>query len=111
MALIHIDKLAAGMVLQEDVCDRSGRVLLPAGSELTEKHLLIFRTWGVLEAEITAESDRNSEDTEGGEPVDPILLAAAESAVMSLFTHNDLEHPAIKELFRICIARKVANGA
>ena len=110
MALHHIDKLVPGMVLQGDVCDRSGRVLLPAGCELTEKHLLIFRTWGVLEAEITAESDCNSAETEESETVDPALLAAAESAVMPLFAHNDLEHPAIKELLRICIARKVANG-
>lgn len=109
MALVYIDKLAPGMVLKQDVYDRSGRLLLPEGSELTEKHLVIFRAWGVLEVEITADTEGDAGGAPLDEEIDPALLAAAEAAVTSLFVHNDLEHPAIKELLHICIARKAAH--
>lgn len=109
MSFVHIDNLVSGMVLSRNVCDRGGRLLLPEGTTLTEKHLVIFRTWGVLEVDIAAGSDG-----EGGAPLpheemDPDLFAAAEATVAPLFVHNDLEHPAIRELLRICIARKAAN--
>ncbi len=110
MAIVHIDNLTPGMILKSAVCDRSGRLLLPEEAELTEKHLHIFRAWGVLEAEIVGES----EPEEGVllvEEIDPEALAAAEAALMPLFKHNDPEHPAIKELLRLCIARRAANGS
>lgn len=34
------------MVVGADVQDRHGRLLLGAGTELTRKHLMVFRTWG-----------------------------------------------------------------
>ncbi|HEY4743498.1 MAG TPA: hypothetical protein VIH45_02485 [Desulfuromonadaceae bacterium] len=112
MAIVPIDNLTAGMLLKSDVCDRSGRMLLPAGGELTERHLKIFRTWGVLEADI----ENGGENLEAPQAlatagVDPARLAAAEEAVRGLFRLNDPEHPAIRELMRICIARKVSDAS
>lgn len=111
MAIIPIDRLEAGMVLKSDVCDRSGRLLLPSGSELADKQLKILRTWGVTEADILrgpdatlAEEDR--EDTS----VDPLLLAAAENAVALQFCHNAPQHPMIRELMRICLERRLTNA-
>lgn len=111
MAIINIDNLAPGMVLRHDVCDRSGRLLLPAGNELTEKHLRIFRTWGICEADI--ESDESPETPQPliTETLDPVLLAAAEEAVTHLFNRNDPQHPAIRELMQLCIVRKVHHAA
>lgn len=110
MPLVQIDNLAAGMILKKDVCDRSGRLLLPEGAELTEKHLRIFRTWGILEADIAGDSDG-----EGGggqfEEIDPEIMAAAEEAVGALFIHNDPEQPAIKELIRLCVVRRASHAS
>lgn len=109
MAIIPIDNLAAGMVLKSNVCDRSGRMLLPSGGELTERHLKIFRTWGVLEADIEdADGVETSQDFIN-EDVDPVRLAEVEGHVRRIFRRNDLEHPAIKELMRLCITRKVTD--
>ena len=108
MAIVQIDNLSAGMVLKSNVCDRSGRMLLPEGAELTEKHLQIFRAWGVVEAEVVGDSDGDGA-LPGVEEVDPEALAEAEALVKPLFLHNDLEHPAIKELLRICIARRATH--
>lgn len=110
MAFVHIDNLVPGMILKQDVCDRSGRLLLPEGSELTDRHLVIFRTWGVLEVEITADSDSENLQLQH-EEIDHELLAVVEASIKPLFMHNDPEQPAIKELMRICIARKAAHAS
>jgi hypothetical protein len=109
MALVHIDNLAPGMILNRNVSDRSGRLLLPAGSELTVKHFAIFRMWGVLEVEVAGESTAE-EAMESSADFDPARLCEAREKVERLFVHNDSNHPAIKELMRICIERKAADA-
>ena len=111
MALVHIDNLAAGMVLGRNVCDRSGRMLLPSGAELTEKHFSIFRMWGVLEVEIVGDGIPEDDEVEPHQEIDPTLLAAAREEVERLFVYNDPEHPAIKELMRICSVRRASRAA
>jgi hypothetical protein len=110
MAIIPIDSLAAGMILKSDVCDRSGRLLLPSGSELADKQIKILRTWGVTEADILRGPDETpAEDGRENGAVDPLLLAAAENAVSLQFCHNDPQHPMIRELMRICLERRLTN--
>jgi hypothetical protein len=109
MAIVPIDNLAAGMVLKSNVCDRSGRLLLPSGGELTERHLKIFRTWGVLEADIEGDNCMEAVQDLINEDIDPARLAVAEESVRRIFRFNELEHPAIKELMRLCITRKVSD--
>ena len=111
MAVVHIDNLTPGMVLSRDVRDRSGRMLLPAGAELTVKHLSIFRMWGVLEAEIAVERIAEDAEATAHDELDPLLLAAAQDEVERLFVHNDPNHPAIKELMRICVDRRAARAS
>lgn len=106
---VPIDNLTVGMILKSDVFDRSGRLLLPSGAELSEKHLQIFRMWGVLEVEIVAGTEPEGE-TSVTQEFDPERAAKAEEMLLPLFVHNDLEHPAIKELLRLCISRKVTDA-
>lgn len=110
MAIVSIDNLEAGMTLQSDVRDRSGRLLLPQGSELAEKHLKVFRTWGVTEADIIMAADSiTSEDSSITINIDPELLAQAEQEIDRLFRNNDPQHPMIHELRKICLERRLAN--
>lgn len=111
MAVVHIDNLAPGMVLSRNVTDRSGRMLLPASAELTEKHFSIFRMWGILEVEIVGESIVEEAEVPLHEEIDPALLAEARTVMERLFNHNDAEHPAIKELMRICTERRAARAS
>ncbi|MEI7816829.1 MAG: hypothetical protein WCI45_06510 [Desulfuromonadales bacterium] len=111
MALFPIDNLEPGMILKSAVCDRSGRMLLPAGIELEAKHLKIFRTWGVSGADIVGdEVDDDSQGDLGDVTGDPSALAAAQQEVELLFIHNDHHHQMIRELMRICISRRVSNA-
>lgn len=111
MALVHIDNLAPGMVLSRNICDRSGRLLLPAGAELTEKHFSIFRMWGVVEAEVAGDAVTEEAESAQNREIDPELFDRAREEIELLFVHNDPEHPAIKELMRICIDRRAARAS
>jgi hypothetical protein len=111
VAPIQIDNLVPGMVLKHHVTDRSGRLLLPEGATLEAKHLAIFRMWGVLEVEVTDEGEAETAAPAQVDEIDPELLAMASSAVSPIFVHNDPEHPAIRELIRICVRRRAAREA
>lgn len=109
MGKILIDNLEVGMMLARDVHDRAGRLLLGEGAELTSKHLMIFRTWGVEEADIVGGDDGSNASVLPAE-VTPELLAAAEATLAPLYRTANLEHPAMAELFRLAAIRKVQHG-
>ena len=112
MAPVQIDNLVPGMILKQSVTDRSGRMLLPEGATLEAKHFAIFRMWGVLDVEVTGESEPEPVAAPPQEDAaDPALLALALDEVHRIFAHNDPEHPAIRELIRICINRRAAREA
>ncbi|WP_282002090.1 hypothetical protein [Geotalea uraniireducens] len=107
--MVPIDQLAAGMVLANDVRDRTGRLLLGTGAALADKHLYIFRTWGVVEADI-AGSDDTARDAALPAALDPLALSAAEADLLPLFRHADLNQPAMRELLRLAVERKACHG-
>ena len=102
MGLISVDQLKKDMVLASDVKDLSGRLLAAKGLKLSEGHLRLFETWGILEADIEGES---SGDTYENAFVDlePGLLKTAEEFVRRRFVHSDLDHPANQQLFQLCV--------
>lgn len=110
MGKVAIENIEAGMVLAGDVHVRSGRMLLGAGAELTQKHLVIFRAWGVLEADIAGQGSDEAADQIPSD-VDPLELAAAEAALAPLFRHTNRSHPALIELMRLAALRKVQHVA
>jgi len=106
MGKVNLDDLKPGMKLEKDVQERSGRVLLGAGTEITERHLKIFRTWGVAEADIESMSHEEVAPQLAQE-LDPELFRAAEVFIDPLFGHTDANHPAVLELKRLCVLRHV----
>jgi hypothetical protein len=106
---IQTEKLAPGMTLGADVRDRSGRLLLGSGTELSERHLYILKTWGVLEVEI-AGAEEVSSGLESEKTIDSALLASIEREITPLFRYADNDHPAIKELMRLRILREAEHG-
>jgi hypothetical protein len=109
MGKILTDNLAPGMMLASDVLDRSGRMLLKTGTELTGRHLYILRTWGIIEADIVGAED-NFADAAPDKSIDPMLWSTLEDKIMPLFLHADLSHPAMYGLLRMRIQREARNG-
>ena len=109
MGLVALDNLEIGMVLASDVLDRNGRMLLGAGAELNQKHLTIFRTWGVADVDIAGIDYVDTEPPLPAE-IDPAALAAAEEALLPHFRHSGTEHPALRELLRLAAIRRIQHG-
>jgi hypothetical protein len=110
MATIGIEYVKPGMKLNSDVMDRNGRLLLNAGIEITERHLHIFRTWGITEVDIHGITEEQVVP-DPAENVDPEILQKIETELNDIFRHTDRNHPAIKELFRLCALRKIRRVA
>ena len=45
--MIGVEAMQPGMVLAEDACDARGRMLVPSGTRLTQRHQRQMRLWGV----------------------------------------------------------------
>jgi len=106
MGVISISELEPDMVIADDLRDRSGRLLMSKGTVLTPKYINICKMWGVIEADIEGLS---GEDTKSNtkKQFDAAEIAAAEEVVRNRFLHNDMDHPVIRELFRLCTLREV----
>ncbi len=108
MDVIGIKDLQANMVLAEDLKDRSGRLLMTRGTVLTEKSLKICKMWGIIEAWVEGVSKSDIKTPPLNE-FDNTAIAVVVESVNKRFIHNDMEHPAIQELFRLCVKRIAAG--
>ena len=99
--------LEVGMVLSEDVFDPQGRLLLPADTVLTERHLRAFQMWGLAMIRIRGEEEGQPEPA----AITPERLIEAEERVRPRFRHNDLGGALVDELFRYCVGREARRAA
>lgn len=104
MGKINIDNVQEGMVLNDDVKDHRGMVLLSAGKTISEKNLRIFRMWGITEVDVKG-VEKEDILAKAMAEVDPLLRHEAEKNALDLFYHTDRNHPAIIELFQQCTMR------
>ncbi|HXX64597.1 MAG TPA: hypothetical protein VEO56_12450 [Bacteroidota bacterium] len=100
MGLINISDVQPGMVLSDDVQDRHGQVLLRKGETIVEKHVKIFRMWGVTDLNVTG-TDEEVVETRSAEAFDPALVSEAETVAQERFRHADANDPVICELMRL----------
>lgn len=107
MTTVTIDQVRPGMVTNIEVRDRSGRLLLGKGAEVEDRHIRLFRSWGVSGIEVcdTAAPQDAAEEA----AFDPQILKRAESLVRERFQHLTMNHPAIRELFRLAVLRQARS--
>lgn len=110
MALLDIDSLTPGMKVGKDVIEASGQVLLRSGTEITEKHLRVLRSWGIQQVEIEGPKPPDSEDALLARAT-PEMLDRAQASVGERFHHTDPVHPAIAELRRLAILAELRTHA
>ena len=103
MGLVSIDIVEPGMILGSEVRDGSGRVLLGGGAEVSEKHMTLFRRWGVMEVDIEGMGDEPPDEEA---PLDPEVLEEARRIQKERFQLNDLTHPFIGVLFELSSERE-----
>jgi len=104
---ISRSKLEPGMQVADDVIGPGGRLLMPAGTVLSEKHIQAFQSWNVPSANIV---DTTGEG--GAEKIAPPELDEQEKArILARFAHNDLEDPFIACLFQEVVQRAAHRNA
>jgi hypothetical protein len=103
MAKVRIKYLKLGMVLASHARDPNGRLLLPAGEEITDKHIRTLKAWGIAEVDIEGNKDEVSPLSGSKEGSVPNQV---KEEVDELFRYSNRKHPAIKELVELCILRK-----
>jgi hypothetical protein len=107
MQIVNVDDLKEGMIVGEDVKDKNGQLLLPAGLTLTPKHLEVIKGWGI--SNVSVDSGDKLEEV----PLDPLVIARAEKELSPIFRYADRNHPAMNELFNQCVnrrARQLTSG-
>lgn len=105
MAIVTIENLAPGMVLAADVYDMNGRLLIGSGLGLEAKHILIFRTWGIVEADVVG--DVNTDTVDMPNDLSPEKFEQTRNLLLPLYAHTDVDHPAMIELLRLATLRKM----
>ncbi len=102
MKCVPPEAIAPGMQTAADVVDRNGRLLLRAQQTISERHIRIFKMWGI--ATIAVTDDTEIEPSSVGETAADVAdsITANEAAMAQLrtrFRHTDLSHPAVQALF------------
>ena len=100
MGIIHINKLKPGMVLDEEVRDINGRLLLKKDKQIQSAHIRIFKIWGITEVNVRGS---NSNKEASNSSVAPEQIEKIKETTLDQFRYADLDHPAIKEIFRISV--------
>lgn len=104
---VNVYDLVPGMVLAENAVHLTGRVLLQSGTCLTEKHLRIFKTWGLTEANIKASIDLEGVNSKIS--IDPKDILMAEEIMQKRFSKMNLKSIPVAELYRICVKEYAEN--
>lgn len=98
------------MVIAEEVRDQQGRLLMPAGTELTDRHLRAFSLWGIMSIRVRGEGGGDGA-VEVPLELTPAQVAEAEAIVRARFPAADLEHPFVAELLRLAALREARRLA
>lgn len=116
MPTLTIDQLKPLMVLATEVRNRSGRLLAPRGMVLSEKHFVVFKTWGIREVEIVAQDEAVAVETQQKTSAIPEITDLetsnkAREKIETIFLPEELEHPFIRQLVELAVTRQVNKHA
>jgi hypothetical protein len=106
MGVLNINDIQVGMVLEGDVINFQGTVLISAGATLTEKHLKALRAWGITEAKIVGISPADLEEKDL-ELVDEERRELVERELAYLFQKTNAEDPVMAEIYRLVMKRRL----
>jgi len=104
VTLIPVEQAEIGMVLSAPVNDRRGRLIMPAGRALEEKHLDALPMWGITHIEV--EGDGSDSQGDPRDEIEPWALARAGEEMSHLFLHANVSHPVVRELRAIQTVRR-----
>ena len=105
MITVPVQSLKPGRVLAADVKNAHGQLLIKKAMEVTEKHLRVLKSWGVVEVQVEGDPSDTTDELVV-EQFSPEILEQARTEVLARMRHNSIEHPAIDELVRLGVQRR-----
>ena len=108
MGLVVREKLQEGMVVDKDVLNSQGQLLIPQATEIKERHIFILETWGVDEISVLGGGEDEIQESFPEEILEQATLEVEEHSI-----HVNSQHNAVKtlnEIFIINRARKIVAG-
>lgn len=101
MARIMLDQAQPGMILEQPVANTNGRVLLPAGCEINEKHIKAMKMWGIVD--LCVKGGVESDDSQAS-AVSPEKLEMAREFLAEAFKHANSGTPIMDAIYAEAIA-------
>jgi HD-like signal output (HDOD) protein len=107
MGIVPTNKLKPGMRLAEEVKDINGRLILAKGKRIHSSQIRNFKIWGITEVNISGDVPlkNNSQVHDNCNTIEK-----TKERVKFIFSHSDLEHPAVKEIFRLSVEYRSRNN-
>ena len=99
MGILNINDLKAGMVLAQSAKNRHDAVILGEGKVLTEKHIDLFKTWGVTGVDIK-DIDSDQLVKEEMEALSNDIVESIERELDELFPPFEA-NPVMEEIYKI----------
>lgn len=105
MITVPVQSLKPGRILAADIKNAHGQLLIKKAMEVTDKHLRVLKSWGVVEVQVEGDPS-DTTDEMVVEQFNPEILDKARTEVLARMSHNSMEHPAIDELVRLAVQRR-----
>lgn len=100
MPTVKLDQIAEGMCVIHPVVNHLGQVIIESGEEVTEKHLRVFRMWGITEVNVKSETGAAHADSAVNN-IPQEIIDQARIHVKNRFRHTHFTDPAIHALAKI----------
>lgn len=105
MGRLSVDNLEEGMVLGDDVKSGS-QILLAKGVKLTNKHINIFKSWGISLVDIDGACEEKLTNIKLSQ-LSPEDRENFEKKLKEKFLHVDLGFPPAQLLFNACLLNQI----
>ena len=105
MGFVNASELKPGMVVLSEVSNKHGNVLLKKGDSLTEKNIVLLKSWGITEIDI-ASIDSQQPGAEDNAVLSPEILESIEEEVRGMFPEFQ-DNPLMEKLYGIVKKNKI----
>jgi hypothetical protein len=105
MGFVNASELKPGMVVRGEVSNKHGNVLLKKGDSLTEKNIVLLKSWGITEIDIVTVDNQQSE-SEDNAILSPEKVESIEKEVREMFPEFQ-DNPLMEKLYGIVKKNKI----
>ena len=109
MSRVNLNDVEEGMVLLSEVSNKHGNVMLKPGDKLTEKTIMLLKSWGITEVDIEGH-DGDVVDGKDKDVLSPDIIASIEKEVKGQF-FDFTDNPFMERLYGIVKKSKVKCAA